>query len=70
MRERDAFNAAFHQWLIDTYPDVYKEMDIGLISSNGPGFDTQNPDHMLIAIQYLEEFVVQSDTYPLDLSDR
>ena len=62
---RDSFNRAFHQWLSDTHPDVYAEMDPGQISSNGPGFDTRNPDHMLVAVDYVEEFVAQSDTYPL-----
>ena len=42
------------------------EMGYGFISSNGPGFDTRNPDHMLIAVEYVEEFVAQSDEYPLD----
>ena len=59
---RDAFNAAFHQWLSDTYPDVYSEMDTGRISSNRPGFDTRNAEHMLVAVDYVEEFVAQSDT--------
>jgi hypothetical protein len=64
---RNAFNHAFHQWLSDTYPEVYNEMGYATISSNGPGFDTRNPDHMLIAVEYVEEFVAQSDTYPLEL---
>jgi hypothetical protein len=63
---RNAFNHAFHQWLSDTYPEVYNEMGYVRISSNGPGFDTKNPDHMLIAVEYVEEFVAQSDTYPLE----
>jgi hypothetical protein len=67
---RDAFNRAFHQWLSDTYPDVYSEMNPGFISSNGPGFDTQNPAHMLVAVDHVEEFVAQSDKYPLDPSDQ
>ena len=67
---RDAFNTAFKQWLSDTYPDVYEQMDPGYISSSGPGFDTQNPDHMLTAVEYVEEFVAQSDKYPLDPSDQ
>jgi hypothetical protein len=66
---RDNFNRAFHQWLSDTHPDVYAEMDIGRISSNGPGFDTRDSDHMLVAVDYVEEFVAQSDTYPLDPTD-
>ena len=67
---RDSFNRAFHQWLSDTHPDVYAEMDPGYITSAGPGFDTQNPDHMLVAVDYVEEFVAQSDTYPLDATDQ
>jgi hypothetical protein len=45
-------------------------MDPGHISHSGPGFDTQNPEHMLIAVDYVEEFVAQSDTYPLDPTDQ
>ncbi len=67
---RDAFNSAFHQWLSDTYPDVYNEMGYGFISSNGPGFDTKNPEHMLIAVEHVEEFVAQSEKYPLNPSDQ
>jgi hypothetical protein len=58
---RHPFNLAFHQWLSETHPDEYAETDRGRISSNGPGFDTQNPDHMLIAVDHVEEFVAQSD---------
>jgi len=67
---RDNFNRAFHQWLSDTHPDVYAEMDPRYISGNGPGFDTENPEHMLVAIDYVEEFVAQSNTYPLDPTDQ
>ena len=67
---RDAFNAGFHLWLSDTYPDVWSEMDPGYITGSGPGFDTKNPDHMLTAVEYVEEFVAQSDKYPLDPSDQ
>ena len=44
-------------------------MDPGFISSNGPGFDTQNAEHMLIAVDYVEEFVAQSHDYPLEPTD-
>jgi hypothetical protein len=67
---RDAFNSAFHQWLSDTYPDVYEELDIGRISSNGPGFDAGDPGHMLLAVEYVEEFIDQSDIYPLNSTDQ
>jgi len=62
--ERNAFNRSFHQWLSDTYPDVYSGGPTP--SHSGPGFDTQNSDHMLIAVDYVEEFVAQSDIYPFD----
>ncbi len=65
-QRRLSFNRSFHQWLSDTYPDVYKEVGYESISSSGPGFATQNPDHMLIAVDYVGEFVAQSDDYPLD----
>jgi len=56
--------------LSDTYPDVYEDIDPGFITYSGPGFQTQNPEHMLIAVEYVAEFVAQSDIYPLDLSDQ
>jgi len=49
---------------------VYAEMDPGYITSAGPGFDTQNSGHMLVAVDYVEEFVAQSDTYPLDPTEQ
>ncbi len=67
---RNAFNRAFHQWLSDTYPEVYSEMGFGSISSNGPGFDRKNPELMVVAVEYVEEFVAQSEKYPLDPSDQ
>ena len=41
-----------------------------MISSNGPGFDRKNPEHMAIAVEHVEEFVAQSDKYPLDPTDQ
>ena len=67
---KNSFNQAFHQWLSDTYPEVYSEMGYNRISNNAPGFDTQNPDHMLIAVEYVAEFVARSDKYPLDPTDQ
>ena len=63
---RDSFNAAFHKWLRDAHPDVYKEMDPGVIDGSAPGWHTKNLEHMLVAVAYVEEFVAQSDVYPLD----
>jgi hypothetical protein len=67
---RNLFNLAFHQWLSDTYPEVYSEMGFGSISSNGPGFDRKNPELMVVAVEYVEEFVAQSDKYPLTPTDQ
>jgi hypothetical protein len=65
---RDTLNRAFSQWLSDTYPDVFAETGF-LISSNGPGFDARDSTHMLVAVEYVEEFVAQSDDYPLDATE-
>ena len=67
---RDQFNASFHLWLRDTHPDVWDDSGFRQLSSNGPGFDVRNADLMAVAVEYVEEFVAQSDTYPLDQSDQ
>ena len=68
---RDSFNSAFHTWFEATYPDVYSDAGFRKFgSSNGPGFDTRNPELMLVGVEYVEEFVAQSDRYPLDPSDQ
>jgi hypothetical protein len=65
--EWEAFNEAFNTWLQDAYPDVFAV--IGPQGSDPmwylPGYASRNPDDMLIALQYVDEFVAQSDTYPL-----
>lgn len=49
------FNEAFSAWLVDTYPDLASA-----------GFSpTADPDAARIAIQYVDEFVAQSDDYPI-----
>ncbi len=45
-------------------------MGRGHISRNGLGFETQNPEHMLIAVDYVQEFVAQSDSYPVSPADQ
>ena len=67
---RDTFNYEFHKWLEDSHPDVFSDSGFTRLSSSGPGFDSGNPDLMLIAVEYIEEFVAQSDRYPLDPSDQ
>lgn len=62
-----AIHTAFHRWLSDAHPDVYEE--IGPEDGNPlwylPGVASGNPDHMLVALEYVEEFVAQSAAYPL-----
>ncbi len=63
--ELSAFNLAFHDWLRTEHPEVHDE--IGNASSI-PGFG-KDPDHMLIALEYIDQFVAQSDDYPLASSN-
>jgi hypothetical protein len=65
---RNTLNRAFSQWLSDTYPDVFAATGFR-ISGNGPGFDARDSTHMLVAVEYVEEFVAQSDDYPLDATE-
>jgi hypothetical protein len=67
---RNAFNQSYHLWLSDTHPDVFAEMGLRSASSNGPGFDAKDSTHMLVAVDYVEDFVAQSDTYPLDPAEQ
>lgn len=62
-----AFSDAFHRWLQDAHPDVYAEIGpkAGTPLWYLPGFASGNADHMLVALQYVDEFVAQSDDYPL-----
>jgi hypothetical protein len=66
--DREAlFGLAFEDWLRTEHPDVYDKI------SNGPsipGFGYgRDPADMLIALEYVDEFVAQSGTYPLDPSN-
>lgn len=60
------FHRAFHAWLADAHPDVYDE-----IGPDGgpswwlPGYAGGDADHMKVAIRYVDEFVAESDVYPL-----
>jgi len=64
----ESIHRAFHSWLSDAHPDVYEE--IGPKDGNPSwylhGVASGNADHMLIALEYVDEFVAQSDVYPLD----
>ncbi len=61
------FNNRFWQWLEVAHPAVYEEIkpeDFASGKESLPGF-RRDPAHMLIAIQYVEEFVAQSPDYPI-----
>lgn len=58
-----AFTSAFNIWLRDTHTDVYESIQLYDMGSL-PRFSS-DPANMAIAIQYVEEFVAQSDVYPL-----
>ena len=66
LEARDRFNEAFHLWLEEAYPAVFEGMNPGPALGTWPGFTMQDPSQMLIALDYVEEFVARSDTYPLE----
>jgi ketosteroid isomerase-like protein len=54
------FNQAFFDWLRTAHPEIHAEI--------GPDLTTHlpaTPEHMRTALDYLDEFLAQSDTYPL-----
>lgn len=55
------YRAAFEQWLADAHPDVHGQVNwIDVEGSRVAGADDQP-----VVAQYVEEFVAQSDVYPL-----
>jgi hypothetical protein len=54
------FNTRFQRWLADAHPDAAEEMN-GVVMTRS--FAAQDA---LIALEYVEEFIAQSDTYPLE----
>lgn len=65
--EWQAFNQRFHRWLEQVHPEVFTE--IGPARGRPewflPGVAGGDPDHMTVALQYVGDFVAQSETYPL-----
>lgn len=62
------YNRAFHVWLAEAHPDVYE-----VIGPHGgsplwylPGYANGDAEHMKIALEYVDEFIAQSDVYPLE----
>lgn len=59
-----AFNQGFWQWLEVAYPEVFEEIR-PIDFDSFPGWQ-RDPADMLIAIQYVDEFVAQSADYPIN----
>jgi hypothetical protein len=53
------FNRSFRSWLADAHPDEAEKMNVLM----GPNFTAEDA---LIALQYVEEFVAQSEDYPVE----
>ncbi len=67
--ETAMFNLAFHSWLMDAHPSVFDDIvafpdELGNIP--GLNFGGHQPAEMGIAVQYVGEFVAQSDVYPIN----
>jgi hypothetical protein len=62
----EAFIDAFGEWLIETYPQTTPEL---LAAVDQTGFGFAEPETQTLAIQYAEEFVAQSDRYPIEATD-
>ncbi len=61
------FNRNFWTWLLDEHRDVYVEIaPVDLASL--PGWQ-RDPNDMLIAVEYVDEFITQSPIYPIEGSD-
>ena len=68
--EKAMFNLAFHSWLMDAHPSVFDDIvafpdELGNIPGLNFGVNHQ-PAEMGIAVQYVGEFVAQSDVYPIN----
>jgi hypothetical protein len=70
--EMAIFNVAFFSWLADAHPAVFDGIQTtGFEPQNIPGLaafpgDSRDPAEMLIAVEYVAEFVAQSDVYPIN----
>lgn len=66
------FTFAFWSWMMDAHPTVFD--DVGPYLYDIPGLaafvgDSRDPAEMLIAVEYVAEFVAQSDDYPINDTD-
>lgn len=61
------FNADYWEWLMVAHPDVHADIapfEAGQLP--GAGELRGEPDDMLVALEYVDEFVAQSDEYPIN----
>lgn len=66
--ERRRFNTTFWSWLEATYPDAYDQIQLQEAQEGSDGSSFRGPDtpeHMRIALVYVEEFVAQSTEFPV-----
>lgn len=61
-QDPDVFNAAFDAWLAEAHPDVYASFGP---RAQGSSDGLPNPDDMPTALEYVAEFIQQSDEYPI-----
>ena len=63
-----AYHRAFFNWLSERHPDVHQEIgpSVGSPIWSLPGYASGDADHMLVALEYVDEFVAESDVYPLE----
>lgn len=59
--ETSRFNTRFWLWLESAHPDVFGEIGPSEATGVRP---PETPDEMRLALQYVDEFVAQSDEYP------
>lgn len=61
------YHKTFHTWLAEAHPDVYAQIGPEHIEARWqlPGYAGGDADHMLIALQYVDEFVAETKGYPL-----
>jgi len=64
LRDVSAYSAGFWLWLQVAHPGVYEEIK-PINHGNLPGWPRDEAD-MLIAVQYVDGFVAQTDDYPIN----
>lgn len=60
-----AFNSAFASWMSEAHAEVFFDIR-AMERSSFPGYQ-RDPAHMAAAVEYVDEFLAQSEDYPVDL---